>query len=117
MTGVPRVQVTEDGLYSVLEPIVELVLQKNTEYCDSWQVFGPLEALLRVHVKGARYLSMSRNSHIVMFSDATIDTLTDIIGHATLALLYISEVYENDGQEETESQAKERSSGRSQRPR
>lgn len=110
MSDHPKVKVTSEGLHAIADEIVALVVEKNAAYADSWQVFGPLEAMLRTHVKAARYLAVSKNSHIVMFSDESIDSLRDIIGHALLALLYFSEVYEADeDQAEEETQERQKS--------
>jgi len=75
----------------ILEPIAELLMRKNIDYGNSYdklrEEYGPTGFYIRIADKLSRIKQLDANpSHVK--DEAIEDTIRDIIGYATLELLY-----------------------------
>ncbi|MDA8336470.1 MAG: nucleotide modification associated domain-containing protein [Peptococcaceae bacterium] len=84
-----------NDLKDVLNPIGNMLLQKNQDYGDSYKLlrdeYGVTAFHLRLADKFNRLKQVDRNG--AKISESAEDTIKDIIGYCTLELLY----RKNDG--------------------
>lgn len=85
--------VTRDSIGVVFDDVTETLICKNTDYGNVWEKNGVVGLLVRLGDKLTRLETISNRRALV--ADETVrDTLVDIIGYATLAILAIDNGYE-----------------------
>ena len=80
-----------DLLSVIVESIAELVYKKNKDYGDAWQTFGCFTALIRINDKLLRVKNLSDGTPALVAGESIVDNLRDVIGYASLALMWIEE--------------------------
>ena len=79
----------------ILEPIAELLQQKNKNYGDSYKKIrdshGKLSLIIRLEDKLNRLETIAKNQNTDLGDESYEDTLKDIIGYCTLELNYLQE--------------------------
>jgi len=80
--------VNEWALRDVADEVVELVLRKNADYGDAWQVYGLAGILVRLSDKAMRVERLAQGEALVVEEGAR-DTLMDMVGYCLLGLLLI----------------------------
>jgi hypothetical protein len=83
----------------ILDPIAELLLKKNTDYGNSYNIlreeFGKTAFIIRISDKLNRLKSLQRNTALVT-DESEDDTIRDIIGYCALELMYREEDAEDE---------------------
>jgi hypothetical protein len=82
------VEVTPMKLLRVAAKVVDLVIRKNKDYGDAWQMQGINGVLVRLCDKLYRVENIQGREALVA-SESVKDTLEDAIGYALLGLLYL----------------------------
>ena len=80
-----------DDMIKLCEGIATTVLQKNHDYGDAWQRYGIFTPLIRINDKTLRLKTLGTGEQAMVANETITDTLRDIIGYATLALLWLNE--------------------------
>lgn len=88
-----RKAVNVDQLNKLTESIVDLVVSKNVQYGDAWQLYAILTPLIRIREKLVRAENvMLEDGVIVITLKSCLDLqkeLIDSIGYGLLALLWL----------------------------
>jgi len=66
-----------------------MVYGKNQDYGDAWQRYGIFTPLIRINDKILRVETLSDGRVALVANEGIGDTLEDIIGYATLALMWL----------------------------
>lgn len=85
------VTVSYSNLDIVARRVIELVLDKNEDYGDSWQASGILGVLCRISDKLMRVETISDGRQALVANEGIGNTLLDTIGYSMLALLWLAE--------------------------
>jgi len=80
---------SDDTLSHLIVEITNLVYDKNQDYGDAWQRYGIFTPLIRINDKILRVETLSDGRIALVASEGIAETLKDIIGYATLALMYL----------------------------
>lgn len=77
-----------------IDRIIKLVLEKNAAYGDAWQDLGTITPAVRI-VDKARRLDNLYGTDKDVGGECIIDTLSDIVGYALLAIAYKKHCFES----------------------
>ena len=84
----------------ILDPIAELLHQKNKNYGDSYKkirdAHGKLSLIIRLEDKLNRLETIAKNKNTDLGDESYEDTVKDIIGYCTLELKYLKEGHDED---------------------
>jgi hypothetical protein len=81
----------------------ELVVQKNKQYKDAWQVDGPITALVDLKDKLYRLeAATEKGANIVWDRDKLVGTLYDIMIRTVMALAWFGLNFEDDDDDRSE---------------
>ena len=84
----------------ILEPIAELLQQKNKNYGNSYDKIrnshGKLSLVIRLEDKLNRLETIAKDENTDLGDESYEDTLKDIIGYCTLELKYLKEYKESE---------------------
>lgn len=89
-TSIAHVDVTSMSLMRVAAKVIDLVMRKNKDYGDAWQMQGINGVLVRVCDKLYR-IGNVMGSEALIVSETVEDTLIDAVGYCLLGLLYLEE--------------------------
>lgn len=78
----------QDLIFLVNE-ISNLVYSKNQDYGDAWQRYGIFTPLIRLNDKILRLENLADGHMAMIDAEGIKDTLEDIVGYATLALMWL----------------------------
>ena len=78
-------------LRRLAQEISNLVVAKNHDYGSAWERYGIFTPLIRINDKILRVKTLSGGEQALVADEKIEDTLKDIIGYATLALLWLKE--------------------------
>ena len=80
------VEVSRESLTEVCDRLIEILLRKNHDYGDAWQVHGIAGVLVRMSDKAIRLKTLEGKEALVVEEDIQ-ETLEDFTGYGILALL------------------------------
>lgn len=77
------------SLVKKADPIIDILLKKNSDYGDAWQRYDIFTPLIRLNDKLLRVENLSSGKTALVPDESVADTLVDIVGYGLLALLKI----------------------------
>lgn len=89
--GDGMVKVTRNKLIKIASDAVNLVMEKNADYRDSWQKQGITGTLCRIADKLMRVETLADGSQALVAEEKLGQTIMDNIGYSFLALLWLGE--------------------------
>ena len=79
-----------DKLNMLCAYLIDLLMDKNSDYGDAWQRYGIFTPLIRINDKILRLENLCGKDALVVDENIK-DTLNDIVGYGLLALLWLED--------------------------
>lgn len=86
-----RKAISLNQLERLVDGIIDMVMNKNHDYGDAWQRYGIFTPLIRLNDKLLRVENLSDGKPALVAEEYIGDTLRDIIGYCSLALLWLDD--------------------------